>query len=167
MNAAQKDGCVKHGLESWVTLILNQSSVELCPSACFVNCTSTFVAHTIGLVLHSLKCGIYWVSFYLEKKDSLPINELYLNISFRNFVVFDLASSDHTVPWSDRTGWLDTSQDSSPCLLTAERFATSDSLALSSTEGFLNRRQVAEQEFPRTHTGPVQRVPQLVRSYCF
>ncbi|XP_074607425.1 uncharacterized protein LOC141860282 isoform X2 [Acropora palmata] len=74
------------------------------------------------------------------------------------------ASSDHTVPWSDRTGWLDTNQDSPPCLLTAERFATSDSLALSSTEGFLNRRQVAEQEVSQTHTGPVQRVPQLLRN---
>ncbi|XP_074607427.1 uncharacterized protein LOC141860282 isoform X4 [Acropora palmata] len=45
-----------------------------------------------------------------------------------------------------------------------ERFATSDSLALSSTEGFLNRRQVAEQEVSQTHTGPVQRVPQLLRN---
>ena len=92
---------------------------------------------------------------------------LYLNVLFHNFVVFDLASSDGTAPWSDRTGWLDTGQDLSPCSLTTERFATSDSLALSSTEGFLNRRQVPEQEFSQTHTGAVQRVPQLVRSYCF
>lgn len=125
------------------------------------------MAHTIGFKAASTETLIYRVSFYLEKKDTIPINGLYLNISFHDFVVFDLASSDHTVPWSDRTGWLDTNQDSSPCLLTAERFATSDSLALSSTEGFLNRRQVAEQEVSQTHTGPVQRVPQLVRSYCF
>lgn len=51
----------------------------------------------------------------------------------------------------------------SPCLLPTQGFATSESLALSSTEGFMTMSQAREGNPTDIKPEFVQRVPQLVR----
>ena len=80
-------------------------------------------------------------------------------------------SGDQRAP-SSSLSWIDSissseAQYDSPCLLSTQEFATSESIALSSTEGFM-RNSHAREENP-TNIKPVfvQRVPQLVRKlYC-
>ena len=58
-------------------------------------------------------------------------------------------------------------QYDSPCLLSTQGFATSESIALSSTEGFMRNSQAREKNPTNIKPEFVQRVPQLVRKlYC-
>ncbi|KAJ7369746.1 Protein zgrf1 [Desmophyllum pertusum] len=76
------------------------------------------------------------------------------------------SNGDQRAPSSDFT-WIDSISSSnahneSPCLLSTQGFATSESIALSSTEGFIRNSQLTEEKLVETPEF-VQRVPRLSR----
>lgn len=78
---------------------------------------------------------------------------------------------DQRIPPSDLTTWvgsissMDTCEDSPYLMSGVERgFATSESLALSSTKGFIKSSQFADQNRPGI-SDFVQRVPQVVKIF--
>jgi len=65
--------------------------------------------------------------------------------------------------WIDSIPSSDAQNDSPPFLLSTQGFATSESIALSSSEGFMKNSQARERNPTNTKPDFVQRVPQLVR----
>jgi len=68
-----------------------------------------------------------------------------------------------SLSWIDSISSSDVQNDSPPFLLSTQGFDTSESIALSSTEGFMKNSQAGERNPTDIRPEFVQRVPQLVR----
>ena len=79
---------------------------------------------------------------------------------------------EQKAPSSEFT-WIDSISSTDPChdslsLLPTQGFATSESIALSSTEGFIRNNHLPQEEAAVIRPTFLQRVPQLVREFpCY
>ena len=97
---------------------------------------------------------------------SLLLEHLHLS-AFVALFLTSYYSGDQRAP-SSSLSWIDSispseAQYDSPCLLSTQGFATSESIALSSTEEFMRNSQAREENPTNIKPVFVQRVPQLVR----